>query len=434
MFEIEMQRDDGERFSLHYDHRTNLLTDEDGNKVVNGVFMSSYTPAKVFSPEEPVGKSGDLETLKIQLGLKCNYSCSYCSQASFTESDVKTGLKDIRGFIEGFDQWVTRAPKKIEFWGGEPLLYWRRIEALIPLLVNKWPDAEMSIVTNGSLLTEDKVDVILANNIHIAVSHDGPAQDMRGEDPFDKPGVLDQIRRIIKAQLDGEFTGTICVNSVITPKNLDIDALVKWFQSRVHPAVQVNLEGVVSHYEFGGSGEIRHFTDEEYAELVRNIKRNIVSRHHRSLSLSGRMVNFLTTLAEERPMEALGQKCGMDRPGNVAVDLKGNVVTCQNTGPKTKHGIGSVYDLENVKLNTSWHWSKRDHCAECPYLQICKGACMYLEGDNWVETCHNHYHFSKAIFESAVESITGAKVVGFHGDHPRPARKGDNMIPAINVG
>ncbi|BBI61635.1 hypothetical protein HSBAA_29410 [Vreelandella sulfidaeris] len=124
----------------------------------------------MFSPENPVGKSGDLETLKIQLGLKCNYSCSYCSQASFTESDVKTGVGDVQQFISDLDKWVTTAPKRIEFWGGEPLLYWRRIEALIPLLVNKWPAAELSIVTNGSLLTEDKVDVIISNGINIAIS------------------------------------------------------------------------------------------------------------------------------------------------------------------------------------------------------------------------------------------------------------------------
>ncbi|BBI61633.1 hypothetical protein HSBAA_29390 [Vreelandella sulfidaeris] len=142
----------------------------------------------------------------------------------------------------------------------------------------------------------------------------------------------------------------------------------------------------------------------------------------------------MRTLAARKPSVALGQKCGMDRPGDIAVDLKGNVVTCQNTGPKSGHGIGTIHDIANVKLNTSWHWSQREHCSQCPYLQICKGACMYLEGDNWVETCHNHYHFSKAIFEGALESITGAKVVGFHGDHPRPKRKETSIIPAFNIG
>lgn len=48
---------------------------------------------------------------------------------------------------------------------------------------------------------------------------------------------------------------------------------MKWFQSRVHPAVFVNIEGVVSHYEFDGSGEIRHFTAEDYQRLEHSIKR-----------------------------------------------------------------------------------------------------------------------------------------------------------------
>ncbi|BBI61636.1 hypothetical protein HSBAA_29420 [Vreelandella sulfidaeris] len=51
MFVIDMQRDSGEVFSLHYDHHTNRLTDADGNNMINGVYNRDHTLRPCSAPK-----------------------------------------------------------------------------------------------------------------------------------------------------------------------------------------------------------------------------------------------------------------------------------------------------------------------------------------------------------------------------------------------
>jgi uncharacterized protein len=87
----------------------------------------------------------------------------------------------------------------------------------------------------------------------------------------------------------------------------------------------------------------------------------------------------------------------MDRTNNLAVDLKGNVLTCQNvsaaaTAPNGQpHLIGQLSDLPGVQMKTATHWSQRRQCASCPVLQLCKGSCMFLEGQLWEAGCDAAY-------------------------------------------
>jgi uncharacterized protein len=136
---------------------------------------------------------------------------------------------------------------------------------------------------------------------------------------------------------------------------------------------------------------------------------------------------FLESLCTRRPSSALGQKCGMDRDDQLAVDLTGRVMTCQNTGAKGRHGIGSVYALDDVRLDTARHWSHRECCNYCPVLQLCKGACMYLEGDLFAQTCENEYHYNLAILAGVVKQATGLELVRVEGDVRRP--KASRTIP-----
>jgi uncharacterized protein len=109
----------------------------------------------------------------------------------------------------------------------------------------------------------------------------------------------------------------------------------------------------------------------------------------------------------------MGQKCGMDQPDNMTVDLDGNVLTCQNvssvsTNPAgVSHKVGHVSDLDAVELKSSTHWSDREECPKCPVLHICRGACMFLSGPLWETSCNNAFSDNIVMFATAIESMTG---------------------------
>jgi uncharacterized protein len=104
----------------------------------------------------------------------------------------------------------------------------------------------------------------------------------------------------------------------------------------------------------------------------------------------------------------------MDREDTIAVDLQGNVLTCQNVTSVTKapngksHKIGHVNQFDNIKLNTSTHWKFREECSKCPVLQVCKGSCMFLEGEYFKLSCDAAYSDHIPFFAVAFEAVTGS--------------------------
>ena len=108
----------------------------------------------------------------------------------------------------------------------------------------------------------------------------------------------------------------------------------------------------------------------------------------------------------------LGQKCGMDDEHTMAIDLKGNVVTCQNVSimENSKNGEphlgGNLTDFDNVEIKSASHWKTREECPKCPVLHLCKGSCMYLDGKYWKHTCDNAYSDNVALFALSIEKIT----------------------------
>src|SRR5581483_3553756 len=172
-----------------------------------------------------------------------------------------------------------------------------------------------------------------------------------------------------------------------------------WFVEKVgDPDVALSTEGVVTVYDGDTLNDSGRLTREQYAALHASIVAAFSSGNAEHYgNISRRADDFFDSLCTHRPASALGQKCGMDRADELAVDLSGRVMTCQNTGAKGKHGLGSVFDMDNVKLDTAWHWSHRECCNYCPVLQLCKGSCMYLEGNLFAQSCENEYHYNTAI-------------------------------------
>ena len=117
------------------------------------------------------------------------------------------------------------------------------------------------------------------------------------------------------------------------------------------------------------------------------------------------------------------------------MDLKGNVLTCQNVSAVAtsfngeSHLIGNVADFDNIKLNTSTHWSKREECPNCPVLQICHGSCMFLHGDMWKLACANSYSDNIPYFMAAWEIMTGT--IPVYIDGPQADDRKD-IIGAVN--
>lgn len=411
MAQFEIELENGQR--LTYDTDPSLLLDETGERVSLNRFAYPYVDGvpgdngqSAFSPSQPVIGKTQPRILKIQLGLGCNYACSYCSQGG--QKPILTSNKDAQQFIDQLDSWLHQHPAKIEFWGGEPILYWQKIEALVPALKARFPDAALSIVTNGSLLTAGKAAWLHRMGFTVAVSHDGPGQSLRGEDPFNDPAWVAMIRDVFKL-----FGNRITFNTVITPLNFDLVQTFLWFEERMGFEVNVNIEDIVTDY--GGA----QWTDDQLQAMYQSIKANTAS----GLSLAfprlrWSAMQLMESLAIGKVLAGSHQVCGMDRRDQLAVDLHGNVLTCQNAGADSGHLIGHVNDLGSVSLNTSQSFANRPDCNNCPVVHLCYGSCMFLDGKDFASSCKASYWYNRAILEGVITLLTGQTVCSISGWRP----------------
>jgi uncharacterized protein len=422
-FRITAQRlADNDVRTFIYDNGLNTLTDEvtgEPVKVPQRFNMApphrarfegwhEKQPAQQFSPTDPLRKTDKVRVLKISLGLSCNYSCEYCSQRFVPHAD-ETSSKDLPTFLGLIEKNVEGAPQRVEFWGGEPFVYWKTLRPLAEALRAKWPDAGFSVITNGSLMDFEKVDWLDRIGFAVAVSHDGPGQAVRGPDPLDEPKVRAAILGLYQRLRP---KGRISFNAMLNRSNLSRAAIQKFFVELTGDVtVPIGEGSVVSPYDEGG---LNQSLDRTAGVTLRrtafNEARN--SEDANFILVGDRIKNWMHAFSTNRPRDSLGSSCGMEKEDTIAVDLKGNVLTCQNvssnsTAPNGEsHLAGHITDLSNVAVKTMTHWSQRKMCRGCPVLQSCQGTCSFLENELRWQGCDNSYDDQIGHFALAFELVT----------------------------
>jgi uncharacterized protein len=426
IFEIHAERSATDKKIFFYDNEKNVLKDSDGNtyQSTNSKKFSNKLPVIPFDKENPIKKSNKIKLLKIQMGLSCNYSCDYCSQ-KFVERAAETNPKDVPNFMammENLDL-SEEMGLKIEFWGGEPFVYWKTMKPLAEALRAKFAHwktpPKFSVITNGSLLTEDICAWLYAMGFSVAISHDGPGQSVRGPDPFEDPKkkeVALDLYNVLKPLNRMSF------NSMLNAKNISRKEIYDWFVDFTGDnRVIVGEGGFVDAYDEDGldnslSTKKSHFN---FRQLAFNDMNDMIKEGNGFFgfgSIKQKKDSFVRNVLNHNESKFLGQKCGMDDEHTLAVDLRGNVTTCQNVSSLelSKNGeshLGGTMDkLEEVQLTSSTHWMNRPDCAGCPVLHICQGACMFLDGKYWDASCKNAYSDAIAIFAIAFKEITDGYV------------------------
>lgn len=428
-----------------YDNMTSEVFDENQHKIVFGKSSGKkYKEATVVSESLPGKKSSDIKRLKIQLGLSCNYECSYCNQRFVPRAD-ETNPDSIEPFLAQLPTWFYGGDDGkgegvvLEFWGGEPFVYWKTLKPLAERLKEMYPNIQFTLITNGSLLTYEKNEWLDRLGFQVGMSHDGPGYHVRGEDPLDNP---EQKAIILELWNRLGASGRMSFNAMLNKDNPSRAAITQFFQDRLGFVPAIGEGTFIDPYDEGGhsvcfddASDHYSFRNNALADLRDGLAMNFTT-------ITYKVRDFIESVVESRPASSVGQKCGMDRDDNIAVDLLGNVLTCQNTshvssGPNGQsHHIGHVSNLSAVEMKTSSHWSTRDECPNCPVLQICKGSCMFLHGHLWDIGCDAAFSDNVAVFAAAFEALTGH--VPFHIDGPQREDRKDifglvNGVPQKRV-
>lgn len=406
-----------EKRIVKYNNTNNKLTWETGLDIIPGV------ATREVKEQVKLDKGKEPKVVKILLGLSCNYECSYCNQRYVPHAE-ETNPSDVPAFVERMQTWFDGGDDglgtgtRFEFWGGEPLVYWKTLKPLAEAIKQKYPFTKFSMITNGSLLDDEKNEWLDKQGFSIGFSHDGPGQHVRGPDPFDdeksKHGIL-SLFKLFAPQ------GRMSINTMLNNQNYDRIAIESWFINLIKENLgehyvqylRIGEGAFVDAYDEGGEGSSLKSEEEEITfrrESLNQIRSGKIN--HFSI-VPEKSIEFIDAIKKGVRSDTLGQKCGMDKKENLSIDLNGNVLTCQNVSTVSvnpsgiSHHLGTVDNLKDIEVKTGTHWSDREECPNCPVLHICKGACFFLAGPLWETTCNNAFSDNLPIFVATIEVLTG---------------------------
>jgi uncharacterized protein len=422
IFEILAERNKNDKKTFYYDNQSNTLKDSDDviieySESIKSNYSKEY---KSFDKNSPLKKSRKVKTVKIQMGLSCNYSCDYCSQ-KFVERAPETNQKDIQNFMELFSEleFDEKTGLKVEFWGGEPFVYWKTMKPLAEAIAEKFSSwkkpPKFSTITNGSILTEDICAWLYAMNFSVAVSHDGPGQSVRGPDPFEDPEKKKIIMDFYKVM---KPLNRFSFNSMLNSKNQSRKEIYDWFvEFTGDQDVRLGEGGFVDAYDEDGLQNSLQ-TKQDHFKFRQKAFYDIFANDGK-IGFTGiltKVDQFVYSVLSHKEAKYLGQKCGMDQEDTISFDLRGNVITCQNVSAleTSKNGEshlgGNLANFDEIELKSSTHWSNRKECSGCPVLHICQGACMFLDGKYWDASCANAYSDAVPLFADAFQKMTNGYI------------------------
>lgn len=321
----------------------------------------------------------------------CNFACSYCYSAkgrSKQTIDLATVERMICYFI-GIKRSDNPPLHVTLFGGGEPMLCWKDIVRpaieLIESLRGKYPNKiHITLITNGSIIPDDFVEVCLRANIDLAISFE-VVEELQNQQRRNYDLVLNNIRKICREGL------VPAINSVIT------EAAVALMPRMVSEAVE-KIPGV-NHLSFEPvTGE---HTAEYYAQFT--------EKFFEAKSIADGHSIALTTSALRNVDVTVERYCA----GELALNATGEITACPCLSSPDQPGYQRwVYgkaSAEEVIIDTgrltsllSYDVDCQPWCKHCFARYNCGGGCL----NNAIERGHkqdvNYCNFFKEFLRKTI--------------------------------
>lgn len=135
------------------------------------------------------------KNVTFQITNKCNLKCVHCCVEAGEESIDEKDLTTIE-IKEALDKLIKWRPRSITLTGGEPMI--RNDFKDIIVYLRKNYDGKIIILTNGTLINEENINIIINNVNQIDISIDGIDEEtcsiVRGEGVFDK--VINSVKAL----------------------------------------------------------------------------------------------------------------------------------------------------------------------------------------------------------------------------------------------
>jgi len=335
-------------------------------------------------PTKPIVKA-----ICLHVAHDCNLRCNYCFAGTGAFGgqrglmDLGTGKKAIDFLLEAS---AHRKHCEVDFFGGEPLLNFQVVKALVEYgksqAAAKGKTIKFTLTTNAVLLTEEIQNYLEQEDISVVLSIDGRPEVHDRMRPFaNGKGSYDQVALRLKqfAQKRPESSpyalGTYYyARGTYTHFNLDFDKDVTHLLDI--GMKQISLEPVVAQ-----PSDPYAFREEDIPEILNTYDRlgeELLKRRQKGEDFSFFHFNVALDQGPCLPKRLSGCGAGHEY---VAVSPGGDLYPCHQFVGQEKFKLGSLWD-EKVSLNPdlvqsfrSAHVYNKPACRKCWARFSCSGGC-----------------------------------------------------------
>jgi uncharacterized protein len=323
---------------------------------------------------DEVNRLNDGLDVSIILGLDCNFACTYCYEGSM--KGKHTMSDDTADQLIAYSKSRFTPDKKkltLDFYGGEPLLYTKRIKyiakRLKPYVEEQGGTFRFSLVTNGSLLTPEIVNELLPLGLKAAkVTVDGPAAVHDQYRPFvSGKGSFAIIMRNVQACCDmvriglgGNFTRDNYKKMVPLLDYLEEQGLTPDRLANVQFLPAGQTTDIFANPEF--SGGCVSCSEPWMAEASLLLREEVMKRGYKTPKMGP-------------------SPCMVDIDDGLVIHYDGSIFKCVAMIGHHRFAIGDVWKgIEDYReLYGLESWRKNKECRQCVYLPLCFGGCRDME-------------------------------------------------------
>lgn len=314
----------------------------------------------------PTGSSNSTigTRIRLSLGKKCNFNCTYCSQHMSTTFDTDNDIDILKLVLNILNN---RDVFSVFFWGGEPLLYFDKLVKIFNTFSKFKKDIHYLVITNGSLLNNTITEFFLKNNIQVFVSYDGNSNmSYRSKDILGEK--VEFLRKLNAKSL-------LRFNCVCTNKMHSLSQYITYVQNILQQEIcinefranfifdQLSADCVIPLHNYGES-------------LYKDLLQCTPNQAHFTKESYDYFVSTLNT------QQKLHSKCIVLDDNVLCVNTQGDIVTCHNFNSTDLTEFGEPHLLGNIRSNlciipTLKNSNNMKKCSQCLVNRICRGGCLY---------------------------------------------------------
>lgn len=306
--------------------------------------------------------------LTINPTLACNFACPYCFESSHPAHFMTDEVEDaILSFIQ---KRVNATHLHVTWFGGEPLLAFNRIVSLSKRMQGLGMEYGAGMITNGYLLTPDKVALFEELQISsVQITIDGSEQTHNSRRCLKNGGATYStiLKNIEEAQKCSPNTSISVRVNIDRTNSHEFFEVLRYFKTQKYPRVSV-YPGFVT--DISGSGKNHCLYD------------------------SNAMAAFLKDAYNKQGCHSqlfypasIARVCAVRNPNAIVIGPLGELYKCWNDVGDFSRSYGSIDGTLTNEEVLYEYLVKADHlndpaCNECAFFPVCDGGCPYQRIQN----------------------------------------------------